>query len=162
MNDHEMTVFHGTNARFEVVDFSASKDKRDFGRGFYTTTIYEQAQTWAKNMSLRYGGGQYVYELVFAPDSSIRIKRFEGLTLEWLEMIKENRLRGGVQHDYDVVIGPVANDNTMRTVALYVDGIYTSVMALEQLRYFKANDQVSFHTARALESLKIVRRIDLS
>lgn len=34
-------------------------------------------------------------------------------------MIRNNRLNGSVQHDYDVVIGPVANDNTMRTVALY-------------------------------------------
>lgn len=38
-----MIVFHGTNKKFDVIDLSKSKDKRDFGKGFYTTTIFEQA-----------------------------------------------------------------------------------------------------------------------
>jgi hypothetical protein len=60
------------------------------------------------------------------------------------------------------VIGPVANDNTMRTVALYVSGIYTAQIALDQSRYFQANDQVSFHTPKALSALRILHRIDVS
>jgi hypothetical protein len=154
-------VYHGTNALFDSVDFSMSKDKRDFGRGFYATTLYEQAQTWAQNMFLRYGGGQYVYEMAFTPFDGLAIMQYDGLTVEWLEMVKENRLRGGLQHGYDVMIGPVANDNTMRTVALYVSGIYSAAMALEQLRYFKANDQVSFHTEKSLRALRLIKRIDV-
>lgn len=155
------TIYHGTNAAFNVVELSASKEQRDFGRGFYTTSIFEQARSWALNMNLRYGGGRYVYEFSFQPSAALRVKTYDGLTPEWLNMVKENRLRGGIQHDYDIIIGPVANDNTMRTVALYVSGIYTAEMAMEQLRYFKANDQVSFHTKAALESLRMIRRIDL-
>lgn len=44
-----MTLYHGTNSEFSEIDFSHSKDKRDFGKGFYTTTMYEQAEKWAKN-----------------------------------------------------------------------------------------------------------------
>ncbi|MDR0896592.1 MAG: DUF3990 domain-containing protein [Oscillospiraceae bacterium] len=162
MKRESMIVYHGTNALFEAVDFAMSRDKRDFGQGFYSTTLYDQARTWAQNMFLRYGGGQYVYEMLFTPFEGLSIMQYDDLSVEWLEMVKENRLSGGVQHSFDVMIGPVANDNTMRTVALYVSGIYSATMALEQLRYFKANDQVSFHTEKSLGALRILRRIDIT
>ena len=50
----------------------------------------------------------------------LNIKRFDGLNKEWLEFIRKNRSIGGLQHNYDVVIGPVADDNTMETVQLYI------------------------------------------
>ena len=37
-----LTLYHGSNYSFDTVDLSKSKDKRDFGRGFYTTTLREQ------------------------------------------------------------------------------------------------------------------------
>lgn len=64
-----------------------------------------------------------------------------------------------MQHDYDVVIGPVADDNTMETVQLYMANILTAEEAVERLRYNKVNNQVSFHTERALQYVKLVRRV---
>lgn len=69
-----------------------------------------------------------------------------------------NRDKGGLQHDYDVVIGPVADDNTMETVQLYIANILTAAEAVERLRYSKVNNQVSFHTQKALGYLKMIRR----
>lgn len=66
--------------------------------------------------------------------------------------------KGGLQHEYDVVVGPVADDNTMETVQLYMAGILTSNEAVERLRYSKVNNQVSFHTEKALQNLKLVGR----
>ena len=63
-----------------------------------------------------------------------------------------------LQHNYDVVIGPVADDNTMETVQLYIANILTSKEVVERLRYNKVNNQVSFHTEKALKYLKLVRR----
>lgn len=61
-----MKLFHGTNRKFENIDLEKSKDKRDFGKGFYTTTIFEQAEKWAKNQLVRYGGeGSFVKEFEF-------------------------------------------------------------------------------------------------
>ena len=77
---------------------------------------------------------------------------------EWLEFIKENRSKGGLQHKYDVVIGPVADDNTMETVQLYMNGILNANEAVERLRYNRVNNQISYHTEKALKSLKFVRR----
>lgn len=155
--DAELILYHGTNVLFEQADLKHSKDRRDFGKGFYTTTRYEQAKEWAENMYIRYGGdGVYVmkFRLYLHPD--LHIKVFRGLTQEWLTMIKENRLVGGIQHSYDIVIGPLADDNTMRTVAFYVAGIYTDKVALEQLRSCQADDQVSIHTIKGMSCLEFI------
>jgi len=156
-----LTLYHGSNQIFERVDLSKSKDNRDFGRGFYLTTLQKQAEAWAENMYIRHGGeGKFVYIFEFEENANLELKRYDGLNHEWLEMIKENRIKGNIQHGYDAVYGPVANDNTMRTIALYIAGIYTGEVALEQLKYFKANDQLSVHTDKALKYLKLIRRID--
>lgn len=100
----------------------------------------------------------YVYEFLFEEADLLKVKRFDRLNEEWLEFIKANRSKGGLQHNYDVVIGPVADDNTMETVQLYIANILTASEAVERLRYNKINNQVSFHTEKALQYLKLVRR----
>ena len=81
-----MILFHGTNKHFDTIDLSTSKDKRDFGKGFYTTTIYEQAEKWAKNQLVRYGGdGSFVKEYEFNTDKNLKMKIFSEMNGEWLE-----------------------------------------------------------------------------
>lgn len=155
----KIIVYHGTAFNFNDIDLNKSKNRRDFGKGFYTTTIQAQAEAWAKNIALRNNSKSayvYVYEFVFADE--LKCKTFEGLTEEWLEFIKQNRSLGGVQHEYDVVMGPVADDNTMLTVSRYMNGTYTVEEALERLAYFKVNDQLCFNTEKALKYIKLVRR----
>jgi hypothetical protein len=111
-----MRLFHGSNQDFDTVDLSKSRDKRDFGKGFYMTTIREQAGSWAENMFIRYGGaGIFVYKFELSIFDNLKIKHFDGLTEEWLELVKINRIKDGLQHQYDIVQGPVANDNTIHS-----------------------------------------------
>lgn len=155
----KIIVYHGTSFDFYTIDLAKSKDKRDFGKGFYTTTIQSQAESWAKNIALRNGMNTcfvYVYEFTF--DATLKHKHFDGLNEEWLDFIKNNRSLGGIQHDYDVVTGPVADDNTMLTVNRYTNGTYTVQEALERLAYFKVNDQLCLNTPNALRFIKLVRR----
>ena len=51
-----LTLYHGSNHLFDSVDLSKSRDNRDFGRGSYMTTMQVQAEAWAENMFIRYGG----------------------------------------------------------------------------------------------------------
>ncbi len=158
----KIIVYHGTAYDFDHIDLGKSKNKRDFGQGFYTTTIQAQAESWAKNISLRMKKRPayvYVYEFTFADE--LHYKIFDALTREWLEFIKENRSRGGTQHDYDVVIGPVADDNTMLTVSRYMNGIYTEEEALQRLSYFKVNDQLCLNTEKALRYIRLIRRYEV-
>ncbi len=75
-----------------------------------------------------------------------------------MEFIKKNRIKGGIQHHFDVVVGPVADDNTMETIQLYLSNILTANEAVERLRYNKVNNQVSFHTPLALQHLTLESR----
>jgi len=154
-----MKLYHGSNSLFENIELSKSKDKRDFGKGFYTTTIREQAVSWAEAVFDRYGGaGKFIYEFTFETNNDLNIKKFEKADKEWLEFISGNRSIGGIQHDFDIVIGPVANDKTNRTIALYIAGIYNAEMALQLLKHNDLNDQVSFHTEKALSFLILTKR----
>ena len=158
-NSNELILFHGTAADFEKVVLEKSHNRRDFGIGFYTTLLEYQAKEWAYRQSLRERSRKYfVYQFVFEETAHLKVLRFDTLNKDWLEFIKENRIKGGLQHHYDVVIGPVADDNTMETVQLYISGILTSDEAVDRLRYNKVNSQVSFHTEAALEHLKLVGR----
>lgn len=121
--------------------------------------IMEDSKEWGYRLSLREKKKKYfVYEYLFEENSVLNVKRFDALSEEWLEFIKENRSKGGLQHNYDVVIGPVADDNTMETVQLYIANILTASEAVERLRYNKVNNQVSFHTEKALQYLQLMRR----
>ncbi|MDR1189088.1 MAG: DUF3990 domain-containing protein [Bifidobacteriaceae bacterium] len=155
-------LFHGSNRLFDRPDLGKSRDHRDFGKGFYTTTIRPQAEDWAKSLHERYGGpGAFLYRFALEPVDELRIRRFGGLTVEWLDTVRDNRVMGGVRHDFDVVMGPVADDRTMPTIALYVDGLLGPEAALAQLAYYQANDQVSFHTQRAMRCLLPAGRTEL-
>ncbi|MCD8148437.1 MAG: DUF3990 domain-containing protein [Clostridiales bacterium] len=157
--ERDLILFHGTDVDFTEIQLNKSHNKRDFGTGFYTTILEEQARDWAYRLSLRnHAKKYYVMKFLFAENVGLKIKRFDSLNKEWLEFIKDNRSRGGLQHDYDIVIGPVADDNTMETVQLYVAGIFNAEEAVDRLRYNKVNNQVSFHTEKALEYLKFVGR----
>jgi len=151
-----MILYHGSNYDFTGVDLSMSKDRRDFGRGFYTTTIKEQALQWGYNMFNRLGGdGIFLYEFEFSPSSDLLSKRFSKISDEWFDFILANRTTGGLQHNFDFVQGPVANDKTVLTITGFIDGLYSREEAMRRLRYSKSNDQVSLHTEKAVSLLNL-------
>jgi hypothetical protein len=156
-----MILYHGSNVKFETVLLGKSKDRRDFGRGFYMTTLKDQAREWAEILNFRNGkDGIFVYEFELTNFDSLKTKIFDGISRDWLDFVKENRIKGGIQHEYDAVKGPVANDRTMETIGLYLSGTYSVDEALSRLSYMKPNDQVSIHSDKALENLKFIRRTE--
>ena len=155
----KLILFHGSNCNFDTIDLSMSKDKRDFGKGFYTTTLFAQAEEWAMSLFDRYrGDGIFIYEMEFELVNGLLYKKYNGLSEEWLLMVQKNRTLGGVRHNYDIVQGPVANDKTTRTIALFIAGIINADEAIKRLRFSQINDQVSFHTSVALPHLKLLKK----
>jgi hypothetical protein len=78
--DTKLMLYHGTNCDFSSVDLSKSKDKRDFGKGFYLTTLQNQAKNWAETLFARFGGdGIFVYEFEFEVKKDLNIKPIERL-----------------------------------------------------------------------------------
>lgn len=157
----DFPLYHGSISLFDAVDLNKSKDRRDFGKGFYTTVLETQAVQWGRKLAQRERKrNYYVYQYQFMPKPDLRIKRFYGMDLDWLEFIKTNRIEGGCKHDYDIVIGPVADDDTLPTLLLYLDGSINANAAIEMLKYNQVNNQISFHTQIGLKSLQFAGRQD--
>jgi hypothetical protein len=151
-------LFHGSNCEFDVISLTQSRDNRDFGKGFYTTTLEEQAREWAEILFLRtQKGAAFLYEIELQDFTGLNVKIFPEYNLDWLNFVKENRVNGKNRHSYDVVKGPVANDRTREAIAQYLSGAYDAEYTIKQLTYMKSNDQISFHTERAIAKLKLLR-----
>jgi hypothetical protein len=104
----------------------------------------------------RFGGeGIFLYEFGFSPSSNLNAKKFSEISDEWFDFILLNRISNVLQHDFDFVQGPVANDKTIMTITGFIDGLFTREEAMRRLRYSKTNDQLSLHTERAVSLLKL-------
>ena len=153
-----MILYHGSNCEFDIISLEKSKNNRDFGKGFYTTTIEEQAREWAEILFLRTQKGfPFLYEFELLDFEDLNVKTFSEYNSEWLNFVKENRVHGEIQHSYDVVKGPVANDRTREAIAQYLSGAYDEEYTIKLLTHMKSNDQISFHTEKALAKLKFLR-----
>lgn len=67
-----------------------------------------------------------------------------------------------VKNDYDVVIGPVANDRTMPVISLFFAGVYTEEETVKRLLPQKLKDQIVFKTEKSLQYLKFVEVVEVS
>lgn len=153
------TLYHGSNARVVMPEIRPLVRALDFGRAFYLASGLEQAVKWAKTTVLRRGEGRPTVSVFELDDSRVRgldVKRFDKPTVEWLRYVGKNRNQGIDEGEFDLVIGPVANDNTMPVLNLYFKGAYTEEEALRRLLPQRLRDQFAFKTDRALGLLKFV------
>jgi len=122
-----ITLYHGGNKIIETPEIRKPERTLDFGRGFYTTTSFDQAERLVRNRigNKRWTHG-YVNSYLFDYEkamSDLNVKRFAAANDEWVDFVLQNRMAEGFNHDYDIVIGPVANDNVYRQFALFEGGI---------------------------------------
>jgi len=165
-----MTVYHGTTLTYaqeiEAGNISVARGKlhRDFGRGFYTTTVYRRARRWAniKAKETPDDPNPRVVEII--------LRREDLAALGYLAFVNGSRSasdlwsfihycrKGATDHGrialsasgermsyYDVVFGPIAAD-------------WERKIAMQDA------DQISFHTEKAEQVLNSAstRRIILT
>ncbi len=151
-----MRLYHGSNTEVVAPRLMPMARALDFGRAFYLTSDFGQASSWAKTAVLRRGDGNAVvsvYEFDDSAASHLRMLRFEGPNAAWLKYVTRNRTGLSDDADYDIVAGPVANDNTMPVLNLYFKGAYSEEEALRRLLPQRLKDQFAFKTAAALACL---------
>lgn len=159
-----MKLYHGSNTQVEIPDLEFSNRKRDFGKGFYLTSSLEQAKSWAKHRTKISNQGHPIVTIYDLDDSCLNVlnvKTFKNANKEWLKFITNNRKsKENIDNQYDIIIGPVANDNTTPTINLYLTGIITSDIAIENLKTYVLKDQYVIKTDKALSYLKYKGVID--
>lgn len=156
-------VYHGSTLDIKEPRIITSEIGRDFGFAFYTTDIREQAERWAirraklqsRNQNRPIPAIVNVYE--WYREQNLKIKEYQDASFDWLEMVVNCRSNIGYRHDYDIVIGKIANDNVGETVSYVVQGIMRKEDAIERLKFEKINNQIAFCTEASLAQLKYVK-----
>ena len=149
-----MIVYHGSSEKIEKPDVKFSKKYLDFGKGFYVTTFENQAKKWATRKGMRQNkqGVVNVYEL---KDhwKDFKVLSFEKENEQWLDFVCACRKGEELNKDYDIIIGNVADDDVFKTVDLYFRGLWDKKRVLEELRYYKMNDQICIVNQSVLEQV---------
>lgn len=137
-----MILYHASPYIIEQPDIAHSREHLDFGKGFYLTTIREQAEKYALRF-IRRGKKAYIniYHLDDRCFPDFRTKNFASYDSEWLEYVGKCR-SGNECEKYDLVSGGIADDRVFNTVDLYFSGEITQEEALRKLIYEKPNHQI--------------------
>ncbi len=153
-----MILYHGTNQDFDVIDLEQSNPYKDFGRGFYLTNLRHQAEQLASKKARLFGGTPVVQEYSLDEDAltdgTLKVLQFDAPTTEWAEFVFKNRNRDShFFHDFDIVVGPIANDGVAYLLNRYEEGTLTIEELSRELNYKELNNQYFFGTEASLKFL---------
>lgn len=159
-----MKLYHGSNVIVKTPKILEPVRSLDFGAGFYLTTDFEQAKKWSILKTERSGIGRptvSVYEILEEDMKKLCILKFDSANKNWLEFVSMNRRNEIIEENSDIIIGPVANDNTMPVITLYLRGDYDVNEALKRLLPQKLKDQIVLKNEKSLSYLKFVEVINI-
>lgn len=153
-----MILYHGSNIIVRVPRIIEPNRTLDYGSGFYTTCAEKQAYDWALKKLKTPDQCNYVnvYELDETALKTLKVLWFDGPSDEWIDFVMRNRQDETYRHDYDLVYGPVANDNVYVQFGLYEQGFISKATLLAELKVYKLVDQMLFHTEKALQYLRFI------
>lgn len=159
-----MNLYHGSNIEIKEPMLIPTKRLLDFGAGFYLTSDFEQAKKWAVRTAKNRGKNVPLVSVF-----NVEEDKMEGLDIlsfhlpdeEWLRYVSANRTGKIMDVTYDIVIGPVANDQAIRTVNNYIKGYFPENIAIQLLLPQKLKDQYAFKTERALKILSFMEAVEI-
>jgi hypothetical protein len=173
-----ITLYHGSINLFDSIDLTMGRPYKDFGRGFYTSKSIEHATNLAQRnkdieafrMRKADNGAEinawlYKYSFDLSALGRLSVKEFAIADREWIKFVLLNRRSNVIEHDYDVVIGPTANDNTRVTIRAFFAGAYGEIEsdgAIDKLIQMIESDrlpsQFFFGSEEAIRGLELVER----
>ena len=147
LNTEDVIVYHGSTSLISKIEVAKGKPYKDFGRGFYVTKSKHHAVSIAlrnKRIEMERFGKYceaylctYTMNMIGLRDFTVKI--FIDADVDWAEFVLANRKSRNRTHNYDVVIGPTANDDTMVVINAYLDGLYGDVGSDDAFRVLLRN-----------------------
>lgn len=176
-------LFHGTTYDFTEINISQGKGYKDFGKGFYATAIKKHAVNIARRNKYRLEAREakikqknpkykttiyqaYCYNLEFDDScltnpNKLKIKIFNTADKEWMLFILKNRDCEISAHNYDIVIGPTADENTVTIINAYKEALIATNYAnrllealIKELEPENLPKQFFFGTTAAIKTLR--------
>lgn len=144
-----MEIFHGSYTEVVVPKIIRGRYTKDFGYGFYCTEIREQAVRWAKRFDT-----PIVNKYRYIRPESLDIKVFDQMTDEWLDFIAA--CRHGESHSFDIVEGPMADDQIYNYVADFLDGTIDRSQFWVLAKFKHPTHQIAFCSDAALQCIHFI------
>ncbi|MBP5479816.1 MAG: DUF3990 domain-containing protein [Bacteroidaceae bacterium] len=154
-----MILYHGTNMDFQQILITESRVGKDFGFGFYLTPDEQVATRQAERKLKQYGVGERIVQKYYLDEtrfSEFNVLRFDSYSEAWADFILLNRQhkQKSSAHDYDIVIGPIADDTVGFQIRRYTEGIISKTQFLEEIKYHTVTIQYFFGNRKALSILE--------
>lgn len=140
-------IYHGSNVKVEHPRIQVSGFYKDFGYGFYCTNLEKQAQRWAITKRPEHIVSVYRYE----EDERLKLKTFPEMSEDWLDFVVA--CRRGIEHPYDIVEGPMADDQIWDYVEDLIAGNITREAFWVLVKFKHPTHQILFSTERALQTI---------
>lgn len=154
-----MTLYHASNVEVKTPMLVESNRLLDFGPGFYTTTNREQAIRFARSVVAKRGGFPMlnIYEFDESAFSDCQVRKFDAPSEAWLDFVAANRSGTYLGERYDLIVGPVANDNVYATIGLYMRGFISKDAAITELKVKKLYNQIVFASPKSFRYIRHIR-----
>lgn len=159
-------LYHGSTVAVKNPEILTPARTLDFGKGFYTTTDFDQARKWALNKKRILKTDSAVVSVFETDDDflekhDLNILNFRKADEKWLDFVLANRTDINFTHNYDIIKGAVANDRVYASINAFENGFMEKKTLLKELKTWVYVNQISFHTERALKILSFLREISV-
>lgn len=161
-----MKLYHGGISVVKAPQILSPDRIGDFGIGFYTTSSLEQARRFVRSKAIRdqkARGFVSVYEVQddFLGNSLLKCRTFQKADEAWVDFVLANRKDMNYQHDFDIIAGPVADDQVYASFALYENDLISKKELLKRLKTQRLVDQILFHTEKSLLVLSFCESVEI-
>lgn len=153
-----MILYHGSLEIVSNPEIREPNRTLDYGAGFYLTSSLEQAEKWVRSKlkGNHTQGYVNVYEYDQSLEASLKVLDFPKASDEWVDFVMANRTDKNYTHDFDIVKGPVANDNVYAAFAFYESGLFNKEQLIVELKTYKLVNQILLHTEKSLPAISFV------
>ncbi|GHT80406.1 hypothetical protein FACS1894104_5880 [Actinomycetota bacterium] len=164
----DMKLYHGSYVAIDKPRVDINTRGLDFGDGFYLSDSFEQGKSFAlrfanQNRTRKLGisnavptVSEYDFDLESAC-KNCNIKRFDNPSYEWFDFVVANRNKVSLKEVYDIVIGPIADDQVLTTIRLYEDKVISKDEAMTRFLTSRLDDQVVIKSNKALDYVTFIK-----
>lgn len=150
-----MKLYHGSNVIVQKPKVLTNGHYKDFGYGFYCTNLEKQAVKWALTKRKQHVVNVYEYR----KNMDLKICSFPEMTEEWLDFVVN--CRKGIEHEYDIVEGPMADDTIWDYIEDFTRGNISREAFWALVKFKYPTHQIVFCTEKALSTLDYGRSYQL-
>lgn len=174
-SNNRIVLYHGSCGVIEKPLFDYGRADNDYGKGFYTTKLFDKAVSWAKNMGNPNKAIVNTYSLDLTDLNVINLKDYG--VLAWIAKIASNRpLKSELSDDFlddfikkykvdttnaDIIVGYRADDSYTDVIAAFIDGLLNCDEV--QRLFYKGNlgEQYFLRSKKAFNTIEFVKWTDV-